>query len=99
MYFCVHRYFYEQSDYWKDVRKEESRAQSAGTGNSKQKATHHESEEENSDDNEDSGFKPLDRRHLTSLVIVRARLLKLLERCANGMHVARNLITAVVRLN
>ncbi|EJD04259.1 uncharacterized protein FOMMEDRAFT_106841 [Fomitiporia mediterranea MF3/22] len=78
--FCVHKYVFDRSSAWKNVREEELRAQE-------------ESAEADRQDSNITGagtgslqlphFDPIDTRHLTSLNILRQRLTKLLKHSLN----------------
>lgn len=46
----------------------------------------------------DTQFQPIDARHLSSLPLVRARIVKLLKASKNNMHASNNLILAIVCL-
>lgn len=96
MYFCVHKYFYQRSEHWKDIREEESRAEGKG------KTNRDKSEEGDEESIDIRGpispmhFTPLDSRHLSSMSIIRSRLVNLLEGCTNRMHAAQNIIKTLV---
>jgi oxalate---CoA ligase len=100
MFFCVHKYFYQRSEHWKDVREEESRAEA--TAKAKERDAHVDTNADPDADQGDTtlideGFAPLDGRHLSSLTIVRSRIIQLLERSENNMYVAHNLLRRLVR--
>ncbi|KAI5123716.1 hypothetical protein M0805_000310 [Coniferiporia weirii] len=90
--FCVHKYFFDRSATWKKIREEEFRAQ--GTSN------------DNGDSVLDSAgadskvpdtlqFDPIDTRHLTSLNILRQRLVKLLKHSVNEIQPYNNIAVRI----
>ncbi|KLO19987.1 hypothetical protein SCHPADRAFT_816815 [Schizopora paradoxa] len=86
--FCVHKYFYENSPYWKNIRTEEEMgfqedAQPIASGSGQV--------ETDGADNDTQGFTPIDSRHLTSLNLLRSRIVKLLKQSPNCMHVYENI--------
>lgn len=94
--FCIHKHFFERSSSWREIRDEEAHA-TAG----------HESLQlvEEGDDvqgGESSSlrvqFDPMDARHLSSLPLVRARIIKLLMASDNRIHPAQNLLVTIVCL-
>lgn len=89
-HFCVHKYFYENSELWKAVREEERRLQARPGDNE---------EAESGDGPVDAAdfTGPIDAKHLASLSILRFRIASLLEGCRNKMHPCFNLILAIVR--
>jgi hypothetical protein len=94
MFFCVHKYFYQRSEHWKEVREEENKAEATNRHKSQK-------DEEDGANTEKyrspvHSFAPLDARHLSSITIVRSRLVKLLDGCANRMHAAHNIIKTLV---
>jgi hypothetical protein len=95
MYFCVHKYFYQRSEHWKDVREEENKV------DMKSKAKDSNLNDVDADvqniPSARESLAPLDARHLSSLTIVRSRLVKLLEGCTNHLHAAQNIIKTLVR--
>lgn len=89
----IHKYFYERDLSWQQIRNEEAEAEEVpeleiqppddspkGEGDSKTTIT----------------FDPIDTRHLSSLPLVRGRLVKLLKASQNNLHVSTNLLVAIV---
>lgn len=102
--YCIHRYFYDQSSSWKAIREEENIAESSV----KQLAQHEEQEHEEEVDADAPGqevdvrklnFTPIDARHLSSLPLVRGRLVKLLKASNDHVHAATNILIRLVRFN
>ncbi|KZT06305.1 uncharacterized protein LAESUDRAFT_726133 [Laetiporus sulphureus 93-53] len=93
---CVHKYFFDRSEVWKQVLKEEAQAaesqQRGGPDESKQ-----ESDEEDVQDTTPSTvqFDPIDSRHLSSLPLVRARITKLLQSSPHGIHSSTNVLVRI----
>ena len=92
--FCIHKYFYSQSAFWKSVR-EENEEQDDRTQR-REKSPEHEG-------SVSSCFKPqldpIDSRHLASIEFVRSRVVKLLKNSKNGLHSYSNLIVSIVSSN
>ena len=86
--FCIHKYFFERSDTWKNVRAE--------ANDVKQES---DNEDEPMEDGTESKvlFDPIDSRHLSSLPLIRTRLEKLLKSTPSNIHKFANLIVAIVR--
>lgn len=88
---CLHKYFYERNPSWKAIREEEDRAEEGRREDKQVKDT--------GDDVEGtaySGFTPIDSRHLSSLPLVRARVLKLLQASKNHIHPSNNMLVTIV---
>ena len=89
----IHKYFYERDLSWQQIRNEE--AQAEGTP---------EVEPQLPDDPQNSEgdskgtvtFDPIDTRHLSSLLLVRGRIVKLLKASQHNMHSSTNLLVAIV---
>ena len=94
MNFCIHRYFYENSPFWKKVREEEV-------------AVQNDTVMDDADDGENLGltksnivhFGSIDKRSLTSLTLLRSRIVKLLENSENHVHPLINIARHIVRHN
>ena len=94
--FVIHKYFYERDLSWQQIRDEEAEAE----------------EEEDLSDGEQGGnepretdasqkvvqsFDPIDTRHMSSLPLIRSRVIKLLKASHNNLHTSQNMLTAIVR--
>ncbi|KAK0198496.1 hypothetical protein F5146DRAFT_1158718 [Armillaria mellea] len=94
-HFCIHRYFFDRSPSWKAIRDEESNAAgplkpefSSGDADA--------ADEDNiSPEVRALNFTPIDARHLSSLPLIRARVLNLLKVSKNQIHPANNLIITI----
>jgi transcription factor C subunit 3 len=94
-HFCLHRYFFDRDPSWKNIREEESNAELRST-----------KQEESGDEASvihdghtgaaDPEFTLIDARHLSSLPLIRARVVKLLKRSQNHMHQSANMLLALV---
>ncbi|TFK57634.1 hypothetical protein OE88DRAFT_1620407 [Heliocybe sulcata] len=94
-HFCIHKYFYDRSTLWKKIRKEEEQGQQAIVGAlDEQDGPGDDGQSQISGLNQIE-FDPIDARHLSSLPLVRARIVKLLKSCKNNMHVSQNLILSI----
>lgn len=89
-HFCIHKYFYDRSPSWQAIREEENKAKEAET---KVEAA---DVEDMDDDDYILRFSPIDSRHLSSLPLIKARLVKLLKACQNGIHASHNLLITLV---
>ena len=90
-HFCIHKYFYDRSPAWQAIREEEDKAEETGT---KVEVPDAEEVEERNDDV--LHFSPIDSRHLSSLALVKARVVKLLRASQNRIHAANNLLITLV---
>lgn len=94
-HFCIHRYFFDRSPSWKAIRDEESNAAApvrpeflSGDGDAAD-------EDNTSPEVQALNFTPIDARHLSSLPLIRARVLNLLKVSKNQIHPANNLIITI----
>ncbi|KAA1468493.1 hypothetical protein DENSPDRAFT_833797 [Dentipellis sp. KUC8613] len=88
--FCIHKYFFERSPMWKQIRDEEAREQMKAE-------PVEEANEEGDASAAPSGlhFEPMDAKHLSSLPIIKARVVKLLKHSSNFIHPTQNLLIAI----
>ncbi|KAJ7293167.1 hypothetical protein C8J57DRAFT_1268269 [Mycena rebaudengoi] len=93
-HFCIHKYFFDRSASWKAIREEETRAAEAQDPTEDTSAQVH-AEEGDLVDSKGLDFSPIDARHLSSLPLVKARVIKLLKASKNFMHVSNNMIIAI----
>ena len=93
-HFVIHRYIFERSPSWKAIREEEQKAELLQVQASEPKIEVE--EEEQSETANSLDFPPLDARHLSSLPLVRARVVKLLKASKNNMHVSNNMLLTLV---
>jgi len=93
--FCIHKYFFGRSAAWKEVLAEEAGAIDL---------LKVELEEEADLDGEGStqtpnpsalSFDPIDQKHLSSLPVVRGRIVKLLKNSPNNLHAMHNLLVTI----
>ena len=91
-HFCLHRYFFDTDPSWKEIREEENLAEA------KESLSAQPNPDEEDENYEEDGatavhrFPPIDARHLSSLPLVSARIVKLLKMSKNNMHAANNII-------
>jgi hypothetical protein len=92
--FCIHRYFFDRSPTWKAIRDEESQADTVGgpthTPDDELRTAGDCRQEVN------VNFTPIDSRHLSSLPLIRGRIIKLLKACKNHTHTAAGLLWDLV---
>ncbi|CAK5265268.1 unnamed protein product [Mycena citricolor] len=94
--FCIHKYFYERNEAWKSIREEELRAKAED--DVPPPADNDVDLEEDEADPERLkalDFTPIDARHLSSLPLIKARVLKLLKSSKNQMHASQNMLIAI----
>ncbi|KAG7098926.1 hypothetical protein E1B28_000821 [Marasmius oreades] len=89
-HYVIHRYIYDRSPSWKAIRDEERKAELQLA--SSEFSGIDDEEEEQPEPVISPDFSPLDARHLSSLPLVRARVVKLLKASKNYMHVSTNMI-------
>jgi len=95
-YTCIHKYFVERSPLWQQIQQEEAHdGEICITG-----ANIHlpDTVEEATASNEVAQitFDPIDGRHLSSLQLVKNRIVRLLRASVNHMHGSNNLLVAIV---
>lgn len=93
---CIHKYFVERSPLWQQIQEEEARnGESIATGkhvNSCDAAD----QVTDQDDSSQILFDPIDSRHLSSLPLVKNRIIKLLKASRNHVHQSNNLLMTIV---
>ncbi|PFH54764.1 hypothetical protein AMATHDRAFT_52646 [Amanita thiersii Skay4041] len=89
-HFCIHRYFFEKSPSWKEIRSEENEAEVNQHVEAKQSVNPGAEEV-----GPFPGFTPIDARHLSSLPLVRARVVKLLRASRNHIHPSGNILITI----
>ncbi|KAJ2930499.1 hypothetical protein H1R20_g6596, partial [Candolleomyces eurysporus] len=87
-HFCIHKYFYERSSDWQAIREEETQAEEAA----RKGETAPEVDDEDDANSAALQFTPIDSRHLSSLPLVKARIVKLLKASQNNIHASNNLL-------
>lgn len=91
-HFVIHKYFFERSPSWKAIREEEEEAEGNQRTEDKQLA---DAGEELECGTTSLGFTSIDARHLSSLPLIRARVVKLLQASKNHIHPSNNLLVTV----
>ncbi|SJL05812.1 uncharacterized protein ARMOST_09148 [Armillaria ostoyae] len=94
-HFCIHRYFFDRSPSWKAIRDEESNAAASLKPEFPPGDTEAADEDNISPEVRALNFTPIDARHLSSLPLIRARVLNLLKVSKNQIHPANNLIVTI----
>lgn len=97
-HFCIHKYFFDRSPSWKAIREEELRAEEVNSIPQELTVEPPDDEEDRVTDPKSMVFTPIDARHLSSLPLVRARVVKLLKASRNQMHAANNMLITLVRI-
>lgn len=101
--FCVLKYFFERSPLWKPIRDEEAAAalsaEQAVAGPSGEGAMDVDGDGGEEDAGPPDGivFTPIDARHLSSLPVIKGRIVKLLTHAPNYIHPSQNLLKTIVR--
>ncbi|EMD41648.1 hypothetical protein CERSUDRAFT_128608, partial [Gelatoporia subvermispora B] len=92
----VHKYFFERSPVWKQVLEEEAEASRA-----EQRSNVKAEDDSDEEDGLDIGspttvqFDPIDSRHLSSLPLIKARVVKLLKNSPNNLHASQNMLVKI----
>ncbi|KAF9073871.1 hypothetical protein BDP27DRAFT_1318300 [Rhodocollybia butyracea] len=94
-HFVIHRYFFERNAHWRAIRDEELRAELESRTVESSLIEAQNQEEEESADVASLGFTPIDARHLSSLPLVRGRVVKLLKASTNHIHVSNNMLVTI----
>ncbi|KAG6837874.1 hypothetical protein H0H93_013027 [Arthromyces matolae] len=90
-HFVIHRHFYDRSPHWKAIREEEDQAETSHKAPVDPTTDVYEEEEKNTDI-QSLDFTPIDARHLSSLPLIRGRVVKLLKASKNQMHASNNML-------
>lgn len=93
---CIHKYFVERSPLWQQIQEEEAREGEAITAE-RIKPSDTADEATNQDAPSQILFDPIDSRHLSSLALVKNRIIKLLKASKNHIHQSNNLLMTIVR--
>ncbi|KAF5355772.1 hypothetical protein D9756_004049 [Leucocoprinus leucothites] len=91
--FAIHRYFFDKNPHWKAIREEEHKAEEEDKVT--REATEELLEEEYMSDKPALDFTPIDARHLSSLPLVRSRVVKLLKASKNYIHESNNMLITI----
>lgn len=88
-HFCIHKYFFDRNPSWKAIRDEETLAEDLQKNGNDTAVL----------DEEEAGvnatalkFTPIDARHLSSLPLISARVVKLLKASKNFIHASNNML-------
>ncbi|KAG9223138.1 hypothetical protein PLEOSDRAFT_155121 [Pleurotus ostreatus PC15] len=92
---CLHKHFYDTSPRWREVREEESKAQQLFHGAPEPDDAGDMAEEAAPQTLSNLGFTPIDARHLSSLPLIQARVMKLLKASHNHIHAANNMLLKI----
>ena len=96
-HFCIHKYFFDRSPSWKAIREEELRADDTVNASQELIVEPLDDDEDRVTDPKSLEFTSIDARHLSSLPLIRARVVKLLKASRNQMHAANNMLITLVR--
>ncbi|KAG5651227.1 hypothetical protein H0H81_009422 [Sphagnurus paluster] len=90
-HFVIHRHFFDRSPSWRAIRDEENLAESSKKG-APDASGDTPDEEDGVTDIQSLDFSAIDARHLSSLPLVRGRVVKLLKASRNQMHASNNML-------
>ncbi|KAF5377206.1 hypothetical protein D9615_006321 [Tricholomella constricta] len=90
-HFVIHKHFFDRSPSWKAIRNEENLAENSHNVVPDSAAELPEVEDRIADI-PSLDFTPIDARHLSSLPLVRGRVVKLLKASRNQMHASNNML-------
>ncbi|KAJ7462797.1 hypothetical protein B0H11DRAFT_2054384 [Mycena galericulata] len=94
-HFVIHKYFFDRSESWKEIREEETRAAAEAEETPRTTSTDVQEEDRSVVDLQSLDFSPIDARHLSSMVLVKGRVIKLLKASKNLMHASNNMLLAI----
>ncbi|KAI0651544.1 hypothetical protein C8Q79DRAFT_933943 [Trametes meyenii] len=97
--FCVHKYFYDRSPIWQQVAEEEKQAVSEEQTQEKESFSDDEIDQDETKPFEPVHFEPIDSRHLSSMLLLKSRLTKLLKSCPHNMHTSSNIMIKIGFVN
>ncbi|VDB93398.1 unnamed protein product [Peniophora sp. CBMAI 1063] len=106
--FCIHRHFFERDAQWQGIQAETLASTSTSAAPSTSLPTPTPAPDAKDEDDEDYQpdaeavapptdvtFDPIDARHLSSLALVKARIVKLLKSAQGNVYPAQNLIVTI----
>ncbi|KAF8446218.1 hypothetical protein L210DRAFT_3529314 [Boletus edulis BED1] len=91
---CIHKYFVERSPLWQQIQEEEARDDEPIT-DERVKLSDTTDEVTDLDGPLHVLFDPIDSRHLSSLPLVKNRIIKLLKASRNHIHQSNNLLMTI----
>ena len=97
--FCVHKYFFDRNPLWTQIRALESRDEEEAMAipDAEHPAIEMDDGEEAKDESrQELQFDPIETHHLTSLNILRTRIVKLLRHSDQQTHICMNLAVKIV---
>ena len=94
-HFCIHKYFFDRNLSWKAIRDEEIEAEALNLNKSMGEPDLVENEDLQG--SQSLTFTPIDARHLSSLPLISARVVKLLKASKNHIHASNNMLITLVR--
>jgi hypothetical protein len=97
-HFCIHKYFFDRSASWKAIREEETAAEAVGPPVAPSATDVQDEDASPPPTINGLNFSPIDARHLSSMPLVKARVIKLLKASTNSMHASHNMLIAIVRI-
>ena len=98
--FVIHKYFYERDRSWQLIHHEEAQAAEPPAFPAvDNELTLDDKEEEDVEFNTTISFEPIDTRHMSSLPLIRGRIIKLLQASENNMYLSQTMLVAIVRFN
>ncbi|KAG2160090.1 uncharacterized protein EDB93DRAFT_1324544 [Suillus bovinus] len=90
---CIHRYFVERSAFWQQIQQEEAKDdEPVIIGESHPQDANPIEDGTPSVLSSELDFEPVDSRHLSSLPLLKNRIIKLLKASPNNIHSSNNLI-------
>ncbi|KAI0047812.1 hypothetical protein FA95DRAFT_1558689 [Auriscalpium vulgare] len=92
--FCVLKYFFDHDPLWKQIR-EEAAQPAEEEPQAPEEAAQPEENTENGTPAASVQFEPIDARHLSSLPLVEARIVKLLKNSEYFIHPSQNLLVTI----
>ncbi|KAG1777419.1 hypothetical protein EV702DRAFT_1179524 [Suillus placidus] len=93
---CIHRYFVERSAFWQQIQQEEAKDdEPIVIGESHPEDTTPVDDGTPSASPLELDFEPVDSRHLSSLPLIKNRIVKLLKASQNNIHASNNLIITI----
>lgn len=91
----IHHYFFDKNPHWKAIREEEYKAEEEDK--IARDVNEEVFEEQVPAEKPALDFTPVDARHLSSLPLVRSRVVKLLKASKNYIHESNNMLITIVR--
>lgn len=96
---CIHNYFFKRNSSWKAIRDEETHVETSASVFNVVKPDVPQNIHDDAAQLDSLDFTPIDARHLSSLPLISARVIRLLKASRNHIHESHNMLLTLVSVN